>query len=253
MKATDVNALQLILAKRKPADLNGPFNDWIYEAMQLQGIESLEEFSRRSGISRGTIYHLVRGRVSPKGTWVKPSIDTLVALAIFLNRPIQELIFRLEPNAPGSDIFSPLEAASQVQGAVAVPIVGVVGAGPGQAVPIRDGVMYVPPDVAKGRVLEGYRVLGDSMCAGRRPICSGDLVAVNKLDKGKSGQAVVARLADDSYVCKALKVDKFGKRLMSTNALYTNSAPPIITADMVAEIIGRVVYNAGEVEDLEEA
>ncbi len=148
--------------------------------MQARGIETLEEFSRVSGISRGTLYHLVRGRVSPKGTWVKPSIDTLLALAAVLNRPIQDFIFRLEPDAPGADHLPVIE------GGFIVPVVGVVGAGPGQLVAPNTKSVYVPSTVAKGRLLEAYEVMGDSMCGGKRPICDGDIVVANRKDKGVS-------------------------------------------------------------------
>lgn len=96
------------------------------------------------------------------------------------------------------------------------PVMGIVGAGPGQFEPTLKSV-YVPTAVAKGRPLAAYEVKGDSMCGGKRPICDGDIIVVNLADKGCSGQVVVARLNDGSYVCKALKEDKFGRRLMSLN------------------------------------
>lgn len=224
--------------------LEGPFNDWIAERMDELGIRSVEEFARYAKIGRATMHNVIRGRVSPKGTWVKPSIETLEALAIALNRPIQELIFRLMPNAPGSELMATPPAQIQV------PVVGVVGAGPGQDVEIDDGYIFVEPAFARGKRLAAYRVFGDSMCAGRRPICHGDTIIVNLLDKGESGSVVVARLVDGTQVCKALKVDKFGKRLMSLNPLYTNSTPPVIPASDVAEIIGKVVRVQGEVDVL---
>jgi phage repressor protein C with HTH and peptisase S24 domain len=53
-------------------------------------------------------------------------------------------------------------------------------------------------------------------------------------------------------VCKALKEDKFGRRLASLNPLYTNSAPPVIPAEEVDEIIGRVVWVQGALNGVEE-
>jgi repressor LexA len=100
--------------------------------------------------------------------------------------------------------------------------------------------------------LIGYQVRGDSMAGGKRPIHDGDTIIVNKNDKGHSGDVVVARLTDDSMVCKAMKVDKFGWRLMSLNSMYTNSAPPIIAREDVAEIIGCVVRVSSNMEKLED-
>jgi repressor LexA len=237
------------MPKPKRNNLNGPFNAEIQAVMDARGWKKLEEFADHFGIGRTTTYNLVQGRQTSGGDWIKPSLDTVLRLAMALQTPVDELLERLYP-----DIELPKPASVVgVQGAVAVQIAGVVGAGPGQTQLVENGTMYVPAKIAKGKDLAGYNVFGDSMCGGKRPICSGDSVAVNRLDKGRSGQAVVARLSDDSYVCKALKEDKFGRRLMSTNALYTNSAPPIITAEMVAEIIGVVVWKQGAMPDLEES
>lgn len=220
-------------------NLEGPFNDWIAARMDELGIQSVEEFARRAGIARATMHNVIRGRVSPKGTWVKPSIETLELLAIALNRPIQDLIFRLMPNAPGSELMG------QTSAAVQIPILGAVGAGPGQDVE-EDGFVAVDPSFARGKRLAAYRVYGDSMCAGRRPICDGDVIIANLNDKGDSGSVVVARLVDGTTVCKALKVDKFGARLMSLNPMYTNSTPPMIPASEVAEIVGKVIMVQGQ-------
>lgn len=224
-------------------NLEGPFNDWIAARMDELGIQSIEEFARYAKIGRATMHNVIRGRVSPKGTWIKPSIETLEALAIALNRPIQDLIFRLMPNAPGSEL------AATSPTLVQVPVVGVVGAGPGQDIAIDDddGFIAVEPSFARGKKLVAFKVVGDSMCAGKRPICHGDIIVANLLDKGTSGSVVVARLVDGTQVCKALKIDKFGARLMSLNPMYTNSTPPVIPADEVSEIIGKVLLVQGEI------
>ncbi|RYM38918.1 LexA family transcriptional regulator [Meiothermus sp. PNK-Is4] len=219
--------------------LEGPFNDWIAERMDELGIQSVEEFARYAKIGRATMHNVIRGRVSPKGTWVKPSIETLELLAIALNRPIQDLIFRLMPNAPGSELMT-------TRAQVRVPVVGVVGAGPGQDIEVDDGYIFVESAFARGKRLAAYRVYGDSMCAGRRPICDGDIIVANLNDKGDSGSVVVARLVDGTTVCKALKVDRFGAHLMSLNPMYTNSTPPMIPASEVAEIVGKVIMVQGQ-------
>lgn len=227
-------------------DLKGPFNDDILARMDEQGWTKLEQFADHYRIGRTTVYALVLGRQSSGGEWIKPSLDTLIRLAIALDKPVEELVERLYP-----DLDLPKSAAAPSRMAE-VSVLGFVGAGPGQLEGIENGVVYVPRRVARGKSLAAYQVKGDSMCGGRRPICDGDTIVINRDDKGASGSPVVARLKDGTCVCKALKEDKFGRRLMSLNALYTNFTPPVIPADDVEEILGRVIWIQGVVGKLEE-
>lgn len=206
--------------------LAGPFNDLILKKMRELGVDNLEELSRRIGISRGTLYYLVRGRQTKAGTWVKPSVDTLVALAKALDVPAHELLYRLEPDAPGSEW----------RGEKHVPILGYVGGGPAQLEEIEERTV---PVRVKGDAshLVAFKVRGNSMCAGKRPICHGDIVIVNTQDKGHPGAIVVARLNGNSYVVKKMGPDG---TLYSTNPEEPNG-PPVIPAGEVAEIVGKVV------------
>lgn len=227
-------------------DLKGPFNDDIRAKMDEWGWTKLEQFADHYRIGRTTVYALVLGRQSSAGEWVKPSLDTLIRLAIALEKPVEELLERLYPEI---DLPKAVGAPASMAD---VSVLGFVGAGPGQEALISDGSVYVSRRFARGKDLVAYRVRGDSMCGGKRPICDGDTIVVNREDKGASGSPVVARLKDGTHVCKALKEDKFGRRLMSLNPLYTNATPPVIPADDVAEIIGKVVMVQGEVGKLEE-
>ncbi|WP_243092576.1 LexA family protein [Thermus hydrothermalis] len=207
------------------SELKGPFNDLIFKKMREMGVQSLEEFARRTGISRGTLYYLVKGRQTATGTWVKPSVDTIIALAKVLDVPAHELLYRLDPDAPGSEVRTEKH----------VPILGYVGGGPSQMEAIEERTV---PVRVKGNAahLVAFKVRGNSMCAGRRPICDGDVVIVNTQDKGHPGAIVVARLENGEYVVKLVK----NGMLVSTN-LDANNGPPVIPADQVAEIVGRVV------------
>lgn len=90
------NSEQVTASEIKP--FNGYFNDLIDATMTRLGIKKLDEFAVQAGIARGTLYHLIRGRISPAGTAVKPSIDTLLALSRITRTPIAELIQRLVPD-----------------------------------------------------------------------------------------------------------------------------------------------------------
>lgn len=219
---------------RKP--LNGPFNDLISKRMRELGVDRLEDFAEAVDMPRATLYTLARGRVSPNGTFVKPSVDTLVALSKALQRPLHELIYILEPDAPGADALMPSSLKR-----LAVRKAGWVGAGPDEYEEILDEFVWVDEQLAAGRDLLAFRVRGDSMEGGPRPILDGDLVLVDRNDKGRDNSAVVARLRSDGYVCKLMKEDKFGLHLVSQNPRYTNGTPPYIAPQEIAEIVGRVI------------
>lgn len=234
------------MAKPKRYDLKGPFNDEIQAKIRQMGWTKPEQFADHYGIGRTTVYSLILGRQTSEGQWIKPSLDTIIRLSLALNTPIDELVQKLYP-----EVVLPHPKSAPIT-SVAIKVVGRVGAGPGQDAPIENGVVYVTPKLAKGKDLEAYQVVGDSMCGGKRPICDGDTIVVNRHDKGTSGSAVVALLNDGTHVCKAYKEDRFGKRLMSLNPLYTNTTPPMIPADQVKRIIGKVVWVQGAVENLED-
>lgn len=53
------------------------------------------------------------------------------------------------------------------------------------------------------------------MEGGKRPIFDGDLVIVDRKDKGRDGTLVVARLKDGIYICKMLRDDGSGRSLQA--------------------------------------
>jgi repressor LexA len=206
--------------------------------MKELGIERLEEFADHIGMGRATLYALVRGRVSQVGTPIKPSFDTLVLLAKGLDRPLHQLVYMLDPDAPGAD---EIPRDLPIMQPVPIKTAGWIGAGPDEYEEIDGEHIWVEERFARGKDLVAFRIRGDSMEGGPRPIFDGDLVLVNKKDKGFDGATVVARLDGGGYVCKLLKDDRFGKHLVSQNPNYTNGTPPYIPADQVEEIVGRVI------------
>jgi SOS-response transcriptional repressor LexA len=104
-----------------------------------------------------------------------------------------------------------------------------------------DDNVWVDAHVAHSRDLVAFRIRGDSMAMGPRPIFNGDIVLVDRNDKGHHGAVVVVRLATEGYVCKVLKDDKFGWKLVSTNPSATDGTPPYIGAEDIAEVVGRVI------------
>lgn len=202
--------------------LEGPFADEILAAMRRLGMKRLEEFADTFGLGRTTVYNLVLGRkIGDK--WVKPSLDTIVRLSKALGIPLESLIAKLYEE----DEWAPQEAR--------IPLLGYVGGGPSQLEEIAERTVPVRWK-GSARHLVAFRVRGDSMCAGRRPICDGDIIIVNTEDKGYPGAIVVARLANGEYVVKRM----VNGHLVSANP-EANNGPPVIPLNEVVEIVGRVV------------
>lgn len=218
-------------------DYPGVFNKLIAARMRKLGHQTLKEFAKYAGIGSTTLYNLVLGRVTESGVIVKPSIDTLVQLARALEEPVDKLLFMLVPDAPGAESWGDQPPARRFR----VRVAGWVGAGPEQFEEISGSWVVVEEDFARGKQLQAFRVRGDSMAAGKRPIHDGDIVLVNTLDKGYNTAAVVARLMDGRYICKMYREDHFGRFLVSANAAHTNGTPVSIKLSEVDEVIGRVV------------
>lgn len=215
---------------RKHPVLNGPFNDLIFEAMRQEKIPTLDQFADKYGIGRTTLRNFVLGRQSPIGTWVKPELSTLIKLSRALRVPLVYLLDRLYEDL-GEDVYMVPSA----------PVVGWVGAGPGQDDPIEQRYLAVNSTNVREGDLVAFAVRGDSMCSGNKPICDGDFIIVDRRRAATPGQRVVARLKDGGYVCKLYKADRTGRFLVSTNPSIENGYPSIIPASEVEEIIGPVV------------
>lgn len=219
----------------------------IQDHMDRHGMRSMQEFADRYKIGRSTLYELVRGRTQARGAWVRPRFDTLIALSEALDVPLHELVYLFEPDARGASEVRDYAKEFPAR-KVPVEIAGWAGAGPDQFIAALEPPLFVDLAYARGRALRAFRVQGDSMAAGRRPIYNGDLVLVNTNDPGHNTDAVVARLVHDAYVCKMLKDDRFGRMLVSANPTHTNGTPTAIPMEDVAEVVGKVVRIISEVD-----
>lgn len=218
--------------KTEIAEIRGPINGLIVEAMLRRKISNLRDFADYADISRATVYDLVRGRSTVTGSWMKPSLDTLTKMAVALDKPTHELLYLIDPDAPGANV-------PMAQEVVQVPVIiaGHAGAGPEQS-EHSEGVTYVERSFAQGRDLSAFRIKGNSMAGGHHPIYEGDLVIVDRKQEGEINSPLVARLNSDGYICKRLRP---GDMLDSANPDFLDADLAIITPDRVAEIIGKVV------------
>lgn len=197
--------------------------------MKALNLPNVSAFAEYAGISESVMYDMLNGRVV-NGVLIMPKWQSLTKLAQALDKPTHELLYLLDPEAPG---------AGTVVGVQQVPvyIAGCVGAGPEQLVE-ADEVVYVEKQFADGRDLVAFHVCGDSMAGGRHPIYDGDIVVVDRQIAGEVNFPVVARLRGDGYVCKRLRP---GGILDSTNPEYDDPDMSIIAPARVAHVEGRVV------------
>ena len=83
--------------KGEPA--RGALNVLITEHMRRHEIKDAGQFAEKAGLSRSTVYGVIRGQVGPD---TYPSLVTLIRLAEVLDRPTHELLYLLVPDAPGA-------------------------------------------------------------------------------------------------------------------------------------------------------
>ena len=207
----------------------GALSSLVGERMQQLGHRNVGEFAKYAGISESGIYSILNGRIED-GTPIVPKWQTMVALARALERPTHELLYILDPSAPGADLQ--LGVAQ-----MPVYLAGCVGAGPDQLRELEENV-FVDAEFAEGRDLVAFRVKGNSMAGGRRPIYDGDIVIVDRKIGAEVNSPVVARLRDDGYVVKRLRQNGF---LDSANPDYDDPDMAMIDPSRIADLIGRVV------------
>ena len=184
--------------KQDIQSLRGPLNALIVRSMRRDDIKEVTKWADHWNIGRSTMYNLLRGRETTSGTWVTPSVETLIKLARAFQMPLHEIIYLIEPDAPGAELVR-----SQAQGAVQpsvgvrelpVQVAGWCGAGPDQHEEVLGEHVCVEQSFVRDRDLVAFKIRGDSMEAGKNPIYSGDTVLIDRADKGYDTASVVARL-----------------------------------------------------------
>lgn len=210
------------------ARLRGPLNNLIAARMQALGLPTVKQFADYAEVGRTSIYELVRGRTTTNRAWTNPSIDTLIKLAVALDVPTHELLYLIDPSAPGADLVTGKHLPLYVAGRV--------DTGPEHLAPSGE-VVYVEQAFMVNRELMAFRVYEDSMAGGKHPIYQGDVVIVDRLLPGELNFPVVARLREGGFVVKRLRP---GGILDSANP-EADPQQALIAPDQVAHVLGRVV------------
>jgi len=195
---------------------------------------TMDEFSQKSGLSKGYISMLEKNENPKTKLPIMPTTKTLQAVAKVLNISVSELMDELNEKPASMDII-PIDKL------VAVPVVGLVRAGyGGLAFECDMGSETVDANVLRGYEKNDFfylRVKGDSM---EPRLYEGDLVLVRKQTSIDSGSYGVVTIDDEEGVVKIVEYDKNSITLISQNHNY----PPrkFIGADVERiRVIGKVI------------
>jgi repressor LexA len=217
----------------------GPSHDRITAKMHALGMKRLKEFADAFGIGRTTVYSLTLGRVSAKGTPVKPSVDTLLKLAAALDVPLHVLVYELEPDAHGA------KALAQTPASLLSLPCAIAGwtHGESQLLTAELDPVWVEQSFARGRDLRASSIRGDAMDGGRTPIRYNDTILVDHNEEGTNNTPVVARLVNGRFICRLLKIQAQREvvRLASANPEHLDGTQTVVTPEDIGEIAGRVV------------
>ena len=237
---------------------HSPLYETIQTAMlQQYGMqeESLQEYAELNGICPEVLEAVFYGGKDSEGRLAQPPIGVLQAvalatgksrvhfMALYAHHPDSNQMFfdktdtnREHATALAYRMQDPTPFMESIEVRVAGRLSQEQKVNKSEELPL-----WVERRVARTKDLVAFRIRGDSMEGGKRPIFDGDLVIVDRKDKGRDGVLVVARLKDGSYICKMLRDDGSGRSLVSTNLTSTDSTPFYLPIEEVQEIEGRVI------------
>lgn len=217
----------------------------IYTYRKNHGM-SMQEFANKSGLSKGYISMIEKGKHPQSNRSLVPSIETMDKLANAMHMSIDELLASVD----GSQLIS-LKKERTVKNDspdhFRIPVLGYVAAG----IPIEeieDIVDYeeIPTGWLRGgKKYFGLVLRGDSM---EPRMYDGDVVIVEKQDDAETGAYVIAAVNGDHATCKRLMKYRDSIALLSLNSKYdpmifTNEevrSKPVTILGVVREIRGKM-------------
>lgn len=211
----------------------------LMKAYRIEHNLNMDEFSKKSGLSKGYISMLEKNENPKSKQPITPTTKTLLAVSKAMELSMPMLMTRLQEDEnsafPGKMEILPVEET------VLVPVVGVVRAGfGGLAFECDMGSETVGKSALSGHDISDFfylRVKGDSM---EPRLYEGDLVLVRRQSSVDSGSYAVVTIDDEEGVVKIVEYDKDTIRLISQNHNYP---PRIFTGEDVTRIrvIGKVI------------
>lgn len=211
--------------------------DYIKEYRQLNKC-SMDDFARRSGMSKAYISILERNYNPSTGKAAIPSLETVKRVALTTNIDFNDLINMLDANQQVSLIP---EERSSIYNEMLLPlprmkewkVLGGTACGEPLYMELDAETVLAPENIDADFV---FRCVGDSMIGAR--ILDGDIVFVKSGENIENGQIAVVRV-EDSYSLKRIYRGEDYLELRSENPKY----PPIVIRGEQenAEIVGKAV------------
>ncbi len=194
---------------------------------------SMDEFARRTGLSKAYIGMLEKG-VHPKtGKVIRPSVDTIRKAAIGMRLEFSTLFNMMDEEItlnPSED-----ETIFSATVSVRIPVLGRVPAGdPADAVEDILDYENIPESMAAMGEYYGLVIRGDSM---EPMFMNGDVVIVLKQETAENGDVVIAAVGDTEAICKKLILRNSSILLHPLNPAYKDLD---VTKDSSFRILGVV-------------
>lgn len=185
---------------------------------------TMQEFAKISGLSKGYISMLEKGKHPQNGKEIIPSIDTFnkvaKAMGVTLNKLLESVNGRQlvnisnNENAEEKPNVEPISIGKTVR----IPVYGRIPAGiPIEAIEDIEDYIDVSTDLAKNNDLIALKVVGDSMYP---KYLDGDYVLIRKQSDCENGQDCAIRINGNDVTLKKVIKEQDGLMLQPINPEY---------------------------------
>ena len=177
---------------------------------------SMDDFSKRSGISKAYISLLEKNKHPKTGNPIIPSIQCIKKAATGMNTDFDVLFNKINGSVRLTGNKQNNKPSSKK--GVTIKVLGRVAAGiPIEAVEDIIDTEEISEAMAKTGEFFGLQIHGDSM---EPKFSDGDVVIVRQQTYAESGDIVIATVNGTDATCKRLKKYKEGIALISNNSSY---------------------------------
>ena len=197
---------------------------------------SMDEFARRSGISKSYIGFLEKGIHPKTGKIIRPSIEIIRKTADAMLMDFDTLFNMLDEDVTVNSAEGRMYYTENQVTAVRIPVLGRVAAGqPIDAIEDITGYVLIPESYISHGDFFGLAIKGDSM---EPYIYENDIVVVHHTPEAKSGDIIIASVNDNEAICKKYIKKSSKTYLHSLNSSYKDID---VTDDPSFQIIGVVI------------